>query len=114
MSSTLTRREFVKTGAVATAAMTAVTSAQRVLGANERIRLGFIGIGNRGGQLLDPTLRQKDVDVVVLCDVYQPYLDKWAEKVGGDVATSRDFRQLIERNDIDAVFIATPDHWHAV
>ena len=110
----ITRREFVQTGAVAAAGVAAATSARRVLGANDRIRVGFIGTGNRGDQLLKPTLQEKDAEVVAVCDVYKPYLERAATRVGGDVATYGDFRRLIERNDIDAVFIATPDHWHAI
>jgi len=76
--------------------------------------VGFIGVGNRGGQLLSAARRNEDVEVIALCDVYQPYLDRWANKLGGKVAQYRDFRYLLERKDIDAVFIATPDHWHAL
>ena len=114
MYSKVTRRQFVQTGAVAAAGIATAASAQRVLGANERIRAGFIGTGNRGDQLLRPTLREKDVEVVAVCDVFKPYLDRAADRVGGDVTKYGDFRQLIDREDIDAVFIATPDHWHAI
>jgi predicted dehydrogenase len=49
-----------------------------------------------------------------VCDVYKPSLDKWAKKLGNNVATYGDFRHILDRDDIDAVFIATPDHWHAI
>ena len=110
MPAKLSRREFV----AGAAAVAAVGTKGRALGANERVRVGFIGVGNRGGQLLEATLPNQDVDVVALCDVYEPYLSKWAEKVGGQVARYGDFRKLLERNDVDAVFVATPDHWHAI
>jgi len=55
-----------------------------------------------------------DVDIVALCDVYRPILEKRAGEVGGDVALYNDFRELLDRKDLDAVFIASPDHWHAV
>ncbi len=120
MPSTLTRRQFVTTGAAAAVGI-AARSVARAQGANERIRVGFIGVGNRGGQLLNATLPNEDVEIVALCDVYQPYLDQWAQRVnefqeslGRIVAKTRDFRRLLERDDIDAVFIATPDHWHAL
>jgi predicted dehydrogenase len=102
-------------------------------GANERIRVGFIGVGNRGSQLLQGFMAQDDVDIVALCDVYEPYLardysrvgqavidsigervPKMGEKFAGEVARYKDFRRLLERKDIDAVVIASPDHWHAI
>lgn len=117
----ITRRRFLKSSARAALGLSAGTvisggwgSAGRVRGANERIGVGFIGVGNRGGQLLSAARRNEDVEVIALCDVYQPYLDRWANKLGGKVAQYRDFRYLLERKDIDAVFIATPDHWHAL
>jgi predicted dehydrogenase len=103
-----------------------------VFGARDRIRMGFIGIGNRGSQLLELFMTNSDVDVVALCDVYEPYLlrdrskveprffkeisqvPKMGEVFGGKVDRYSDFRKLLERKDIDAVCIATPDHWHAL
>lgn len=114
----ITRRTFAKMGATASLGLMASTSAAttaRAPGANERIRLGFIGVANRGGQLLDAFLEHKDADVVALCDVDSETLAKanvkWA---GGKAAVYRDFRELIDRQDLDAVVIATPDHWHAI
>ena len=110
MSSTLTRRDFVRAATVAAVG----ASASRVRGANDRLRLGFIGVGNRGSQLLAATLSNPDVEVVALCDVYEPYVKQQAAKVGGPVDTYRDFRELLDRDDIHGVLIATPDHWHAI
>ena len=64
--------------------------------------------------MLDAFLQQPDVDVVALCDVYQPYLERAKKRLDRPVATCTDFRRLIERKDVDAVVIATPDHWHAL
>jgi predicted dehydrogenase len=108
----LTRRRF--TQAAAGGSLLTALSARRVLGAQERIRLGFIGLGNRGDQVLEAFLAQRDAQVVALCDLYQPYLDFAAHKVGGQPAQYRDYRQLLERRDVDAVVICTPDHWHAL
>jgi predicted dehydrogenase len=108
MSEPWTRREF------ALGAATLAASSALPLGANERIRLGFIGVGNRGGQLLNATLPNKDAQVVALCDVYEPFLRRWAEKIGNGVRVYRDFREMLENRDVDAVVIATPDHWHAL
>jgi predicted dehydrogenase len=85
----------------------------KAYGAAERIRLGFIGVGNRGGQLLTAFLAHSDIEVVAVCDVYQPYVARARQRVPG-AAGFEDFRKVIEREDIDAVVIATPDHWHAI
>jgi len=106
----ITRREFA-TGVAALGA-TAVGSQTR--DANERVRLGFIGVGNRGGQLLSAALKNPDVEIVALCDVYAPYLDRAQARLGRPAAVYADYRKLIERPEVDAVIVATPDHWHAL
>src|SRR5436309_10747511 len=108
----ITRRDFGTSAALAGVG-TALSSA-RVLGANDRVRLGFIGLGNRGDQVLDAFLEHKDCEVTAICDIYQPYLDFAAKKIGGQPRPFTDYRRLLERNDIDAVIVATPDHWHAL
>lgn len=110
--SALTRRTFTKQAALAGAA-TALSS-KRVLGANERIRVGFIGLGNRGDQVLDGFLVHKDAEVVAICDLYQPYLDFAAKKIGAAPKQYHDYRKLLDQKDVDAVVVATPDHWHAI
>jgi predicted dehydrogenase len=107
-----TRRDFTNTAALAGAAT--ALSAGRVLGANERVRLGFIGLGNRGDQVLDAFLAHRDAQVVALCDLWQPYVDFAARKAGGSPRQFRDYRRLLELRDVDAVVICTPDHWHAL
>jgi predicted dehydrogenase len=91
-------------------------AAARVLGANDRINIGLIGIGTRGGYHLEACLRRQqaraDVQVVAVCDVYRKRLGKAAEKAAG-AKTYLHHQELLERSDIDAIFIATPDHWHA-
>jgi hypothetical protein len=109
----MTRRSFNTAAAGALTALSAA-SASRALGASERIRLGFIGVGNRGDQLLDAFLPHTDCEVVAICDVYDPYLPAAQKKAGGKAETYHDFRKLLDRNDVDAVVIATPDHWHAL
>ncbi len=107
-----TRRDFTKTVTIAGAS--AALSSLRVLGANERIRLGFIGLGNRGDQVLSAFQKHEDAQVVALCDLYQPYLDFAANRLGGEPRQFKDYRKLLELKDIDAVVICTPDHWHAL
>src|SRR5258708_8274774 len=111
----ITRREFHKSSVAAAAAVTSTAlSASRVFGANERIRLGFIGLGNRGDQVLDAFLQHKDCEVVAICDIWQPYLDFAAKKIGTSPATFHDYRTLLGQKNVDAVLIATPDHWHGL
>jgi predicted dehydrogenase len=137
MAQGINRRAFSRnavaaaTAAAATATTSAAPAAGRVLGANERVRLGFIGVGNRGCQLLKGFLAHADAQVVALCDVYEPYLNADYDRldprfaglgpriprmprIEGDVARVKDFRTVLDRKDIDAVVIATPDHWHAI
>jgi predicted dehydrogenase len=105
------RRTFHQTAA---AGLLTAASAARVYGANDRIRLGFIGVGNRGDQVLDAFLAHKDMEVVAVCDIYAPYAEFAAKKAGGDPQRCRDYQQVLERKDVDAVVICTPDHWHAL
>jgi predicted dehydrogenase len=106
------RRDFSKQ--VALAGVGAALAGSRVLGANERVRLGFIGVGNRGDQVLDAFLHHKDCEVVALSDLNESYLDFAAKKIGGNPQRHGDYRQLLDRKDVDAVVIATPDHWHCL
>src|SRR6202789_1326338 len=114
-SGSISRRSFLKT-ATAGAPMLAMPAWARVLGANDRVNVGMIGIGARGTDLLSLVLQQKqikgDVEVVALCDVYQKRLNIAARKVPG-AKTYTHHQEVLARGDIDAVFIATPDHWHA-
>jgi len=108
----ISRRTFHRTTAAA-AGLTAL-QAGKVWGANERIRLGFIGLANRGGQLLTAFLPHADMEIVALCDVAQTTLDAAHQRLEGRPDTYQDFRRILERKDVDAVVIATPDHWHAL
>ena len=118
MSRKMTRRSFTKTGATAALSLAAATgsaaSTDKVAGANDRIRLGFIGVANRGGQLISAFKHHKDMEIVALCDVDSRTLAKAKARCGGTQDTYGDFRKLIDRDDIDAVVVATPDHWHAL
>ncbi len=103
-----TRRGF------AVAAALTAASYSRVMGANERVRLGLIGVGNRGSNLLNMTKEFADQRITAVCDVYEPLIDKAVEAAGTNPARYRDYRKLLESKDIDAAVIATPDHWHAL
>ena len=131
------RRNFIKQSALSTAGLALGTDLysapydKKVLGSNDKIRVGFIGLGNRGSQLLNWFMKNKDVEVTAYCDVYEPYVKrdrsivskkylkmgkvpKMDEKLGSNVKQYKDYRKLLSQKDIDAVCIATPDHWHAL
>jgi predicted dehydrogenase len=108
----MNRRDFTK--AAGAAGLLTALSANRVMGANERIRLGFIGLGNRGDQVLDGFLPHKDCEVVAVCDIYQPYVEFAAKKAGTSPKQFHDYRKLLDMKEVDAVVICTPDHWHAL
>jgi predicted dehydrogenase len=110
--SSWSRRDFTKT--LVFAGATTALGAARAAGANDRVRLGCIGLGNRGDQVLDAFLKQPDMEVVALCDLSQAYRDFAAKKIGGSPRQFTDYRQLLAMKEIDAVVIATPDHWHAL
>lgn len=84
---------------------------QGVLGANDRVRVGIIGLGDRGQQLLREARACANTDVVAVADVYTRRLDEARRLVPG-VATCLDYRQLLENAHVDAVVIATPQHLH--
>lgn len=81
---------------------------------NERIGLGFIGVGPRGMALLREFQQFPDVDIVAVCDVHQERVDKAITTTGGKATGEKDFRRVLDRKDVDAVVIATPPHWHAL
>jgi hypothetical protein len=117
------RRQFLKTAAGAVAAPYVITSAalgnQDRAAASERIVMGGIGIGNMGRGDLGNFLGRGDVQYVAVCDVKQGVRDAYKNNVdkrygNTDCQTYNDFRELLAREDIDAVHCATPDHWHAL
>src|SRR5256885_760321 len=87
-------------------------------GANEKIRLGLIGCGGRGRDVLGVFLSHNDVDCPIICDVDDRMLARAAtdveEKRGKTPERVKDFRRVLDRKDVDCVLVATPDHWHAL
>jgi predicted dehydrogenase len=112
----VSRRSFLKAAGIGAASMAATPAWARVIGANNRLNVAVIGLGGRGSILLDLILEHRtnkaDVEVVALCDVYQKRLNAASQKVPGAKTYTR-HQDLLQRSDIDAVFIATPDQWHA-
>jgi predicted dehydrogenase len=105
------RRTFLKQAALGTAAVLAYPSA-KVLGANNRVRVGMIGVGDRGNDLLAQIRSVSNVDVVAMADVYSRRRDQAKNKVPG-IQTFDDHRRLLDMKDVDAVIVASPLHIHA-
>jgi predicted dehydrogenase len=108
------RRDFVTgmLGAAAASAGFPVTA--RVLGANDRVNVGWIGCGGRGNYDAHLLRQIPNVEIVAVCDVYEPHARAARAKIGSRCQCYHDFRHILEREDVDVVLIATPDHWHAI
>lgn len=112
MQTHMTRRTLMKSAAIGAGAL-AFSPTAKVLGANEQVRVGIIALGGRGRGLLNSFKRIPNVTIAGLCDVDSENLGKVAKDFPGAYATT-DCRQLLERDDIDAIVSATPNHWHAL
>lgn len=118
-NSQVPRRTFLKAaGATAAAAMaTSSFIPAHASGANERLTFGFIGVGGMGGyhlQDMKSRLDRGEVNIAAVCDIDEHRLENASRMAGPQADVYRDYRYLLERKDIDAVIIATPDHMHAV
>jgi predicted dehydrogenase len=105
------RRDFIKQAAMGTAAFLAYPKSS-VLGANDRIRLGMIGVGSRGQELLKQTLQLPNAQVVAVADVYTRRFDE-AKKISPGLQAVNDYRRILDMKDIDGVLVASPLHIHA-
>jgi len=109
------RRTFLKTSALAAAGLAlSARSWSQVTGANSDIRVAVVGLNGRGKDHLKRLGELKGVRVVALCDVDSAVLAKAAQSLGGAVKTYGDIRELLASPDIDAITIATPNHWHSL
>src|SRR5260370_1367684 len=113
------RREFLATSAAAAGALLrpslrADDEPPKPVGANDKVVLGFIGVGGMGTGLLNIVRKFPDVEVAAVCDVYEPHRLRAREIAGERTKEVKDFRAVLDRKDIDAVVVATPDHWHAI
>jgi predicted dehydrogenase len=117
--SDVTRRDFLKTAATTASAsalsgITFLTRPERVFGANDRVRVAVCGVKGRGKDHMDAFSRVPNVELAALCDVDDTVLNKRRSEAGGSPRTFTDVRRLLEDQSIDAISIATPNHWHAL
>ena len=123
----LSRRDFMKAAGMTAAGIAAsslitdrgfaAAASPKVIGANDRISVGFIGVGGMGGGHLH-NIKNKEQDwnvrCAAVCDVFEKRKNRARETAGcPETEAYSDYRKLLENKDIDAVVIATPDHWHA-
>ena len=114
----LNRRAFIQVtaGAAAMIPSTVLDARGTVQGANDRVRIGVIGTGTRGTMVAGFLQRHKDCEIVAACDVDKTRLDQYVAKAtpaGGKIDAYEDYKRILERKDVDAVLVATPDHWHS-
>jgi predicted dehydrogenase len=112
-----TRREFLKnTGLASTTAAilpSLASSAFAAASPNETIGVGCIGLGTRGGDLINAVVQIPRIKVTAVCDVYKPHRQKGVQRsLNPDVKDYLDYHDLLQDKSVDAVVIATPDHWH--
>ncbi len=104
------RREFFKTGA---AALTTQIFTGNLRGANDRVSAAFIGMGKMGRSNLSVAMKQENLAVASVCDIFPRNLDTAVAMTKGQAKGIRDFREILADKSIDVVCISTPDHWHA-
>ncbi len=113
MRNEASRREFLKTTG---RALTSSFLLGNLQGANDRVTVAFIGTGRMGMKNLECAMKQPNVQVVAVCDVYRPRMEEAAALVlknGQRARQVKDFREIFADHSVDAVCISTPDHWHA-
>jgi predicted dehydrogenase len=110
----ITRREFLKDTALAGAgaAVLGGMAPARVLGANDRIRLGVLGSGYRARSVMEKFQKVPGVEFVAICDVYAPARALALETAGPGAQAYTNYHEILDRKDVDAVLIGSPDHWH--
>ena len=113
----MNRRRFLTTTAAAVAgagaALGPAPASARVVGANDRVRIGVIGTGRQGRGVMRRHMDLPDVEIASICDVYAPNLEE-AAAAAPQAARAADFRRILDDRTIDAVVVTTPDHWHAL
>jgi predicted dehydrogenase len=109
----VTRRSFLKGSAAAAAGLTAFgVPAVNILGANETLNVGLIGTGGRCRTLMKSLARVPDVRLAAVCDVFDTHLDLARKLADPRALATKKYKEVLDRKDIDAVLIGSPDHWH--
>lgn len=108
------RRQFIKKTSVlgTTAGIASFGSQAKVLASSDRVGIGLIGCGGMGRMNLADFMKNPEVDVVAVCDVFQSNLEKALAVTQGKARAYNDYRRVLENKEIHAVIVATPDHWH--
>ena len=112
----INRRHFMQASGLAASAVgisQAATEAVKPVSANDHVQIGCIGFGIMGQGDMKTEASLPGVKIVAVADVYDGRRTLAQERYGKDVFTTRDYRELLGRRDVDAVIVATPDHWHA-
>ena len=114
-----TRRCFLKKAGITSAFAGGFLNLNpRAAGANEKNIIGLMGVGGRGGYLAKALAKRRDVEIACICDVdtrqFAEAVKVVAEGQGKEPKTATDFRKILDDRGVDALFIATPDHWHAL
>ncbi len=112
------RREFLRAAGAATVlARTAegafASEETKPVSPNDRIRIATLGIGGMGVGDTETALKVPGVELIAVADIYDGRFGKAKEVFGKDLQTTRDYREILDRTDIDAVIVGAPDHWHA-
>ncbi|MEK9614105.1 MAG: Gfo/Idh/MocA family oxidoreductase, partial [Flavobacteriaceae bacterium] len=117
------RKEFIQKSALVSGGgilspnFSFLSSGSKIMGANDRIRVGAVGINGMGWADTKALMKLPGIELVAICDVDQNVLEKRKEEIskkGGNVQTYSDYRQLLDQKDIDVIVIGSPDHWHAL
>ena len=103
----------MKTSAAAAASLAGLgVPAANVRAANETLQIGLIGVGGRCRHLLQSLVKVPNVRITAVCDIYDLHLDAGRKLADPRAFATRHYKELLDRKDVDAVLIATPDHWH--
>ena len=108
----LSRRKFLQDSAVASAALATGLAPARVLGANDKIRVAVLGTGERAQYLMTLFKQVPGTEIVAVCDVYEPRRAEGLRIAGTDAQAYLEYREVLDRKDVDGVIIGSPDHWH--
>jgi predicted dehydrogenase len=112
--SDLSRRDFLKDSALAGAGLAVLggLAPARVLGANDKIRVGVLGSGGRAQYIMKLFKEFSEVEIVAVCDVYEPRRQQALKIADAGAQETVEYREVLDREDVDAVIIGSPDHWH--